>query len=230
MSDKSGGDGRSRSTWRIPEVEPGSAWAERRRLAAGLRALIDQCIGADAPADVFAAAADAVERAAGSLGSHPGKTFVEAMADGSYVRNPDLWSDRGALIGQAHPMAPPMALHDEDRTAVGTVIFGAAFEGAPGLVHGGFIAAAIDTVFGHTLMLHDLPSMTGRLTTHYHRPTPLHRELRIEGTLVRSEGRKSEVEGRVLLDGELLAKADGLFIRVGSAEMRRIFDAYRAPT
>ena len=53
---------------------------------------------------------------------------------------------------------------------VGTATFGAAYEGPPGCVHGGFVAAAFDEVLGSTQSLSGEPGMTGRLTVNYRSP------------------------------------------------------------
>ncbi|MBZ0254318.1 MAG: PaaI family thioesterase, partial [Candidatus Methylomirabilis sp.] len=122
--------------------------------------------------------------------------------------------DRSCLVGRANPIAPPLRVRHEGPRAIGTVTFTRQYEGAPGVVHGGFVAAAIDQVFGYAVCLHNIPSMTGSLTIRYKRPTPLHREVRIEADLVRDEGRRVHLEARAY-DGEtLLAEGETLFIRL----------------
>ena len=59
----------------------------------------------------------------------------------------------------------------------GTVTFGSAYEGPPGHVHGGYVAAAFDELLGMTQSLGGMPGMTGTLTVRYRRPTPLRTEL-----------------------------------------------------
>ena len=64
--------------------------------------------------------------------------------------------------------------------ALGLVRFGSAYEGPPGHVHGGFVAAAFDEVLGYVQSLGGRPGMTGTLTVRYRSPTPLYTELRFE--------------------------------------------------
>ena len=97
----------------------------------------------------------------------------------------------------------------------GRVRFGAAYEGPPGHVHGGMVAAMFDELLGRA---QQSAGFTGRLTITYRRPTPLHRELDLIGWFDRVDGRKRWMKGECRLDGELLTEAEGLFIapRTGS--------------
>ena len=57
--------------------------------------------------------------------------------------------------------------------------------------------------------------MTGRLEIDYLRPVPSGAPLRMEGHIVRSEGRKHWAEARILnARGTALAQAKGIFIEV----------------
>ena len=98
-----------------------------------------------------------------------------------------------------------------DGNVVGRARFGSAYEGPPGCVHGGFVAAAFDEVLGLAQSLSGQPGMTGTLSVRYRKPTPLHTDLRFVGKLVGVDGRKILTHGE-LWAGELLtAEADGLF-------------------
>jgi acyl-coenzyme A thioesterase PaaI-like protein len=94
------------------------------------------------------------------------------------------------------------------------VTFGSAYEGPPGSVHGGFVAAAFDEVLGYVQSLGERPGMTGTLIVKYRSPTPLHRELRFEAELVRMEGRKIFTIARVTGEGRVCAEAEGIFVSV----------------
>jgi acyl-coenzyme A thioesterase PaaI-like protein len=94
------------------------------------------------------------------------------------------------------------------------VTFGSAYEGPPGSVHGGFVAAAFDEVLGYVQSLGERPGMTGTLTVRYRLPTPLHTELRFEAELVGMEGRKIFTKAHVVGEGRVCAEAEGIFISV----------------
>jgi len=97
---------------------------------------------------------------------------------------------------------------------VGRVRFGSAYEGPPGCVHGGYVAAAFDEVLGLTQSLSGQVGMTANLSVNYRRPTPLHTDLRFEGRLDGISGRKVTTSGVLLAGGEVTAEASGLFITV----------------
>jgi acyl-coenzyme A thioesterase PaaI-like protein len=200
--------------WVVPETYPPGARAERRRLAQALRALAASCVTADPPEDVLRAAADALEQQLESLNEHPGKTFRDALSDGSHVFDPTVFGDRSALIGRSNPFAPPLRLVAEGDVSVGVVAFGTPYEGAPGWVHGGLVAAAFDQVFGYAQVRRGIGSVTSRLTVRYLRPTPIRTELRFEATVKRAEGRETDLAGKLLVDGRVIATAEALFITI----------------
>lgn len=105
-----------------------------------------------------------------------------------------------------------MRLWVEGDEVRGEVIAGAQYQGPPGHIHGGFVAALFDEALGYAQWLAGNPGMTGTLKIRYLRPTPLYTKLRMEATVQRVHGRKIFTEAR-LYAGELLtAEAEGLFI------------------
>ncbi|MBJ18266.1 MAG: PaaI family thioesterase [bacterium] len=205
-----------------------SVWQQKRRLADAMRRVIAHMVLSDAPEAELSAAADALERFADRLASHPKLTRVMGHPEAATAGNVAAFFDQSPLIGLANPLAPPISIaRSGPLSAAATATFGHAYEGPPGHVHGGFVAAAFDEVLGFVQSLGGNPGMTGRLTTHYRIPTPLHVELRFEAELVREEGRKIFTEARVYAGEELTAEAEGLFISiprdrlVGLANRRR---------
>jgi len=100
-----------------------------------------------------------------------------------------------------------------------SVVFGHAYEGPPGHVHGGIVAAAFDELLGATQALSGSPGMTGQLSVSYRAPTPLHVPLRFESTLDSVEGRKITTSARLYAGETLCAEARGLFISVDFAKI-----------
>ena len=119
--------------------------------------------------------------------------------------------------GQNNVLAPPVELWHvpgEDfgprgRRTEGRVLFGAAYEGPAGRVHGGCLAGVFDELLGHAQRS---AGFTGRLSLDFRRPTPLHRQIDLRAWVERIEGRKRWVRGVAELDGLLLVEAEGLFI------------------
>ncbi len=54
--------------------------------------------------------------------------------------------------------------------------------------------------------------MTARLEIRYQRPTPLYRPVTVRAKQLRHEGRKRFTVGEIVVDGEVSATAEGLFI------------------
>jgi acyl-coenzyme A thioesterase PaaI-like protein len=201
---------------------------EVRGFADALRGLIESFVATSAPPEVFAGIVDDLRAVTAKLAEYPQAHlyfgFHEAAVGGEAVRSQMGIMDNSPLMGRANPLAPPLVFEVHDDRVTGSVRFGSAYEGPPGHVHGGFVAAAFDELLGLTQTLSGQPGMTGRLTVHYRKPTPLRRDLRLEGTIDRVDGRKIFCSGR-LYDGETLcAEADGLFIHIGVAR----FAALRA--
>ncbi|MFZ4515227.1 MAG: PaaI family thioesterase [Acidimicrobiia bacterium] len=116
------------------------------------------------------------------------------------------------LVGRWHPLAPPLKMRSLHPVPVAEVTYGVAYEGMPGLVHGGFIALAFDYITVLTAFLHDAAGVTGSLQVKYRRPVPLGVVLEYSAEPVRTSGRSMIVRGR--LDGPdgLCAEAETLVI------------------
>lgn len=186
--------------------------AALKELADQARLLVDRLVATDAPDDVVAAAtADVAAAAARFEGHHQGTLYGFSEAANAGDR-PDPLYDHSPLIGIANPLAPPLRLQEVDGVIVATAMFGQAYEGPPGCVHGGYVAAAFDEVLGATQSLSGAPGMTGTLSIRYESPTPLKRPLRFEGRLVGVERRKIFTEGTCFDGDKVTATAQGIFI------------------
>jgi acyl-coenzyme A thioesterase PaaI-like protein len=196
---------------------------EERRLAAAMRVVIDQLVSTTATTEELARAADDLEALADLLRSYPaGQTyrgFAESANAGQETAglqpgDPEWYAffDHSPFIGLANPLSPPVHLEYRGDRVVGTVTFGAAYEGPPGCVHGGYVAAVFDELLGATQSLSGDQGMTAHLGVDYRRPTPLGAPLRLEGWFDRRDGRKIYAKGALYSGDELTAEAEGLFI------------------
>jgi uncharacterized protein (TIGR00369 family) len=91
------------------------------------------------------------------------------------------------------------------------------FNGYPGIVHGGIVAALLDEAAARALLLEgdfeDL-MVTARLEVSYRRPTPTEAPLLVVGRLVRRGGTRAEALTEVrLADGTVTAQAKALLVR-----------------
>jgi uncharacterized protein (TIGR00369 family) len=103
----------------------------------------------------------------------------------------------------------------QDGTVVCPATSSDSFEGHPGYLHGGIIATLLDETMSKSVRARGLTAMTGHMEVDFRRPVPSRAPIRMEGRVVRSEGRKHWVEARILdSDGKALAHSKGLFVEV----------------
>jgi acyl-coenzyme A thioesterase PaaI-like protein len=195
-------------------MEPSPRRAALFRVADSIRAVLHRMVQSSAPIEVIEAVAADVEAAAERLSTYTNKSMYEGFAESANAGEPFGFFDHSPMLGQANPLAPPIHLWQEGDRILGTATFGAAYEGPPGCVHGGYVAAAFDEVLGSTQSLSGSPGMTGRLTVHYRKPTPLETELRFVGWIEDVTGRKILTKGELWADDLLCAEAEGLFISI----------------
>lgn len=97
-------------------------------------------------------------------------------------------------------------------------------QGAPGLAHGGVLAALMDELLGSVNGLLGTPAVTARLEIDFVRPVPVGAVLHLSAQLVAVDGRKVTTEGEGRLDsptGPVAVHADALFIRVPAEHFQR---------
>jgi acyl-coenzyme A thioesterase PaaI-like protein len=85
------------------------------------------------------------------------------------------------------------------------------YQGYPGVVHGGVVAAMLDEVVGRVALIEDHHHfmMSARLEVKYRHPVPTRTMLRIVGHIVRLRGRLGKAVGEVILpDGQVAAEAE----------------------
>ena len=102
-----------------------------------------------------------------------------------------------------------------DRSVVAYPTVSDEFTGMRGYLHGGILATLLDEAMSKSLRAHQISALTRQMEVNYLRPVPSQRRLRLEGRLLRSEGRKHWSEARILDErGHTLAESTGLFVEV----------------
>lgn len=215
----------------------GGVWIERRRLATALRKVIAHLTVANTPEEELRVAADRLEEYATHLASHERRPYL-GFAETAIAQDPSAHSeaepeeagghfDFSPLIGQSNPLSPPIHCWAEGDHARATVVFGTPYEGPPGHVHGGYVAAAFDEVLGYAQALTGQPGMTGTLTIKYRKPTPLHTELRFDCWVDRVEGRKVFAGGTLHAGDVLCAEAEAIFVSMSPDRFRALVEERR---
>lgn len=109
-----------------------------------------------------------------------------------------VYLDHARDIGAFNPCFPDYDIAVDGDRADGTVTFPVAYEGPPGIVHGGFLALFFDCAVQHHNCDVGQAGKTTSLAVRYRRPTPLLTPLAF--TLERTTG-----DGRIRSTGRLLA-------------------------
>lgn len=212
--------------WDATKLSQTEMWTQKRRLASAMRLVIERLVPSNAPVDELRRAAVALEGYAEALKNHPRLRDARLFGESANAGDVGAFFDQSPLIGLANPLAPPITIgRKDDRHAHATAVFGSAYEGPPGSVHGGFIAAAFDEVLGFVQSLSGNPGMTGTLTVKYRSPTPLHSPLLFEASLDRVEGRKIFTSATLEANGKLCAEAEGIFISFHKEQMEELTQA-----
>lgn len=202
---------------------PDSRRSELRRMAAAARRLLHGMVMTDADEATLTDAADALEALADRFDRPGARSMHEGFGEAATSGNPSGFFEHSPMLGVANPIAPPIVMRTIDEvTMEGEVTFGAAYEGPPGHVHGGFVAAAFDEVLGAVQSLSAQPGMTGTLTVRYRSPTPLHEPLRYVGRLDGVDGRKVLTSGTLHAGDRLCAEADAVFISIDFSRMAEL--------
>ncbi len=116
------------------------------------------------------------------------------------------------VVGLRNAAAPPLVIeHEDDGRSWSDFHLGAAYEGPPGLVHGGVSSMILDQMLGEAAGAGGKPGMTATLTLTYRRGTPLG-DLRAEAWIDRSSGYKTWAKGHILGPEGITVEAEGLFI------------------
>lgn len=181
----------------------------RMKLARATREFMRQTFVSEADIDAVEEVTESVQEATRVLNESP-TVPGSSSSQASFM-------DRSPFYGSMNPLSMPMDMeHDpgvgEFGGVVGRAVFTDLYEGPPGHVHGGFVAAAFDEVLGMAQSLTGRPGMTGRLTVTYRSPTPLGTTIEFRGWVDRVEGRKIFTVGTAHNGDTLCAEAEGLFL------------------
>jgi acyl-coenzyme A thioesterase PaaI-like protein len=177
-------------------------------LAQSVRELADAVIRTEADDDEIRVAQAEVEAVT--------KRLRDRQLAGSYgVRFNAAGQGRAwgnAVVGLRNPVAPPLLVeHDDSGRAWSDFRLGAAYEGPPGLVHGGVSALILDQLLGEAASAGGKPGMTGTLTMRYRRATALG-DLHAEARIDRVEGYKTYAVGTISDAEGVTVEAEGVFI------------------
>lgn len=125
--------------------------------------------------------------------------------------NPQPNSNHCFICGRDNPVGLYMRFYDNGQNEVrAEKSVSEMYQGYPGVVHGGIVAAMLDEAVGRVAMIHDHHHfmMSVKLEVKYRHPVPTETVLKIVGRIVRMRGRLGKAVGELYHpDGLLLAEA-----------------------
>jgi hypothetical protein len=152
---------------------------QTQEVAGLLREVAGLVVAMEGNADVIAALIGQLRAAQQSLSAvAPADLAPRVGADAPAERR--VYLDHSRDIGAYNPCFPEYTIAVTGRRAQGTVRFPLAFEGPPGIVHGGVLATFFDCVIQHHNCDVGVAGKTTSLLVEYHRPTPLFEPVRFE--------------------------------------------------
>src|ERR1700693_3891056 len=111
---------------------------------------------------------------------------------------------------------------DSARRIVGNFRLGAEYQGGGGFIHGGIIATVLDEVMGKVNRFRGVRAVTAELNVEYLKPVLVDAGLVVEGYEVEKSGRNLHLAGEIRdQSGQVLARARGRFVIIGSTEPRK---------
>lgn len=174
-------------------------------LARLLREVIGSVLSIECSSERLTELAVALRRAndglLGDLPADPTPRVGPDAEDGQRV-----YIDHSRNIGSFNPCFPVYEINCADDKAEGFVEFPLAYEGPPGLVHGGFLAVFFDSVMQHLNCDLGLTGKTSELSVTYRRPTPLLTRLSVGASRTVTEDRILS-EARLTLGEKVLCEA-----------------------
>lgn len=190
--------------------------ARKHRLTVAIKRLVDRAALIDVDhaerpiADELDALIEQVTTAAAAAAELPSLERRGGMATSG--GDDAVLAERSGFSGRSNALAPPMTISVDGEITKAHATWSAAYEGPPGCVHGGYVAAAFDDLLGCAQMASGTAGFTGTLTVKMVAPTPLFERIDYEAGVEKVEGRKVWCWGTAKSDGRLLAEASCLFI------------------
>lgn len=142
------------------------------------------------------------------------KEFFAGLVEQPYSCGPRDAFHRCFGCGPGHPAGLHVRVFKTDDGVISPIVVPKQYEGPPGAVHGGIVAAYLDEILGGAAVrATGKIAVTGELTVRYVRPAPSQTPLLGRGRLVADHGRYVDVEGSLEEFGtaRVVATARGRF-------------------
>ena len=134
-------------------------------------------------------------------------------------------SDHCFVCGRLNPRGLYVTFYDNgDDTVWADHVISAAYQGYPGIVHGGVQAAILDEIVGRVSLIENFHHfmMSVRLDVKYRKPVPVGKPIRFVGRRLQLKSRTGRATGEILLP-------DGTVATEASMTLAALPEAFRHP-
>jgi acyl-coenzyme A thioesterase PaaI-like protein len=149
--------------------------------------------------------------------------FFAGLRELRLASGPDQTFHHCFGCGAGHPTGLRVRWFETSEGVAAPIVVPRVYEGPPGAVHGGIVAAYLDEVLGGAAArAAGKPAVTGELTVRYVKPVPSETPLLGRGRMVANHGRYVDVEGSLEEFGarRVVATARGRFFPVDTRATR----------
>ncbi len=101
---------------------------------------------------------------------------------------------------------------EEDGSVSGYFVADAKFQGYNGIVHGGIIAALLDSAMAHCLFKKGIFALTGKLSIRYSSPVKIGNPVKLKARMLRESHRMFFLEAETFVDGKKTSHAEGRYM------------------
>ncbi|GAG90893.1 unnamed protein product, partial [marine sediment metagenome] len=99
----------------------------------------------------------------------------------------------------------------DDGSVTATFQCDEAFEGYPGVLHGGVISSILDGAMGNCMFAHGRATVTVEITTRFRHPVTTNHEATVSARVTRSSHPLYLLEAEIVQDGKVKATAKGKY-------------------
>lgn len=118
----------------------------------------------------------------------------------------------------ANPAGLQLTFRRRGEVIVADYVIAERFHGAPGIAHGGIIAAMLDEIScAVATFIRAVHVVTGEISVRYRRPCPVELPLTLTARITGEHARYVVIEAELRRDDELLAHSSGKFFFAGAA-------------
>lgn len=121
--------------------------------------------------------------------------------------------DKCFVCGMANPIGLKLSFsYDEAGHASAKCNLSEAYEGYPGVIHGGIISTLLDEVMAKAVLKSGNVAFTANLTMRFRHPVPSDTSLHLEGWIVENKSRTIKTAASISDGSIVYAEAEAIFV------------------